>query len=177
MIRRSFAHLKEQTLALLYKTLVRPHLEFGNMAWGSFNRSDQRLIERVQRRATKLVPGIKDLSYPQRLQRLRLPSLYYRRRRGDMLAMYQLLHAGIDLDPDDFVSKSSVGVTRGHYMKLAKPQAASRVRRNALSICALNDWNVLPPHVVLAETLTQFKSRLDQHWRSIQYYVPVQDLT
>ena len=93
------------------------------------------------------------------------------------MVMYQLLHAGIDLDLDNFVSKSSVGVTRGHYMKLAKPQAVSRVRRNALSIRTLNDWNALPPQVVLTETLNQFKSRLDQHWHSIQYYVPIQDLT
>ena len=176
VIRRSFAHLNEQTLTLLYKALVRPHLEYGNLIWGPFNRSDQKLIERVQRRATKLVSGIQNLPYPQRLQRLRLPSLYYRRRRGDMLAMYQLLHEGVDLDPTDFVARSSMATTRGHHLKLAKPQAVSRVRRNALSIRALNDWNALPSHVVLADTLTRFKSQLDQHWRSIHYYVPIQDL-
>ena len=67
--------------------------------------------------------------------------------------------------------------TRGHGWKLAKPQAASRVRRNALCVRAINDWNALPRHVVLAETLTQFKSRLDQHWQTIHYSVPTQDLT
>ena len=177
VIRRSFAHLDELTLTLLYKALVRPHLEFGNLIWGPFNRGDQRLLERVQRRATKLVPAIRHLPYPQRLQRLKLPSLYYRRRRGDMLAMYQLLHSDLDLDPDSFVSRRALDTTRGHRWKLAKPRAASRVRRNALCIRALNDWNALPPHVVLAETLTQFKSRLDKHWQNIQFFVPIQDLT
>ena len=72
VIRRSFALLTEHTLVLLYKTIVRPHLEFGNVIWGPFNRADQKMLERIQRRATKLVPGIRDLSYPQRLQRLKL---------------------------------------------------------------------------------------------------------
>ena len=119
VIRRSFADLNEQTLTLLYKALVRPHLEYGNLIWGPFNRSDQKLIERVQRRATKLVSGIQNLPYPQRVQRLRLPPLYYRRRRGDMLAMYQLLHEGVVLDPTDFVARSSMATTRGHHLKLA----------------------------------------------------------
>ena len=176
VIRRSFAYLNEQTLTLLYKTLVRPHLEYGNVIWGPFNRADQRLLERVQRRATKLVPGFRDLSYPQRLQRLKLPSLYYRRRRGDMVMIYQLVHAGIDLNPDEFVSKATMATTRGHSWKLAKPQAASRIRRNALCVRAINDWNALPPSVVLADTVNQFKSRLDQHWRSGIYFVPIQDL-
>ena len=177
VIRRSFAHLDEQTLTLLYKSLVRPHLEYGNVSWGPFNRHDQRLLERIQRRATKLLPSIRNLPYPQRLQKLKLPSLYYRRRRGDMLTIYQMLHAGVDLDPDVFVARSTMPTNRGHCWKLAKPQAASRVRRNALCVRAINDWNALPHHVVLAETLTQFKSRLDKHWQSIQYSIPIQDLT
>ena len=177
VIRRSFAHLNEQTLTLLYKALVRPHLEYGNVLWGPFNREDQRLLERVQRRATKLVSNIRILTYPERLRRLRLPSLYYRRRRGDMLMIYQLLQGQVDLDPDDFVSRSSVTTTRGHSQKLSKSQALSRIRRNTLPIRAINDWNSLPPHVVQANSLTQFKSQLDLHWQKFQYYVPAQDLT
>ena len=93
-----------------------------------------------------------------------------------MIAMYQLLHGEIDLDPHEFVSGTQLTSTRGHSWKLAKPQAASRVRRNALCIRALNDWNALPVHVVLASSLSQFKSRLDLHWQDIHYHVPIQDL-
>ena len=177
VIRRSFAHLNEQIFTLLYKTLVRPHLEFGNLAWGPFNRADQKMLERVQRRATKLVPGLRNLPYPQRLRKLKLPSLYYRRRRGDMVAIYQLFHAGLDLDPEDFVSMIKRANSRGHNWKLAKPQAVSRFRRNTLFVRAINDWNALPPHVVHVETLTQFKSQLDRHWQFLHYYLPIQDLT
>ena len=92
VIRRSFSLLDKFTLPLLFKTLVRPHLEYGNIVWGPFNRSDQLLVERVQRRATKLVRDIRHLPYQDRLKSLKLPSLHYRRQRGDMIAVYQLLH-------------------------------------------------------------------------------------
>ena len=98
VIRKSFQLIDKITLPLLFKTLVRPHLEYGNTVWGPFNRADQRRVERVQRRATKLVPELRDLPYPERLQALNQPSLYYRRRRGDMIAVYQMLHGGFDLD-------------------------------------------------------------------------------
>ena len=87
VIRRSFSLINEITLPLLFKTLVRPHLEYGNLVWGPFNRADQRLIERVQRRATRLVENIRHEPYVQRLRMLKMPSLYYRRRRGDMIFM------------------------------------------------------------------------------------------
>ena len=75
--------------------------------------------------------------------------------------MYRLLQGQIDLDPVDFVSRSSVTTAIGHSQKLSKPQALSRIWRNALPITAINVWNALPTHVVHADFLTQFKSQLD----------------
>ena len=56
VIRRSFETINEETLPALFKTLVRPHLEYCNTIWGPFNRADQQRVERVQRRATRMVP-------------------------------------------------------------------------------------------------------------------------
>ena len=113
VIRRAFALLDETTLPLLFKTLVRPQLEYGNLIWGPFNRHDQRLVERVQRRATRLVAHICDKPYEERLRCLTLPSLYYRRRRGDMIATYQLLHCGMDVEAGTFF-KPLNATTKGH---------------------------------------------------------------
>ena len=107
VIRRSFALMDDVTIPLLFKTLVRPHLEFGNLFWGPFNRADQKAIERVQRRATRLVTGLQHLPYQDRLRSLGLPSLYYRRKRGDMIFTYQLFHNGVDADPKDFFCLAS----------------------------------------------------------------------
>ena len=122
VIRKSFQLIDKKTLPLLFKTLVRPHLEY--IVWGPFNRADQRRVEGVQRRATKLVPELRNLPYPERLQALNLPSLYYRRRRGDMIAVYQMLHGGFDLDWSIFFNTAHVRDTRGH--PAAASQAACR---------------------------------------------------
>ena len=175
VIRRSFLSLDRTTLPLLYKSLVRPHLEFGNLIWGPHNRADQQQVERVQRRATKLVPELRCQPYTVRLRELGLPSLYYRRRRGDMLTVYQLLHSGIDMDPAFLFKPSEVRFTRGHPWKLAKPRAESRVRRQAFSTRVINDWNGLPLGVVEASSINQFKARLDAHWASTQYDVHPHD--
>ena len=175
VIRRSFQLLDKSTLPMLFKTLVRPHLEYGNIVWGPFNRADQQLVERVQRRATKIVPELRHLSYPQRLRALKLPSLYYRRRRGDMIAVFQLLHGGLDLDPDVFFNTAVARDTRGHPWRLVKPRAVSRIRCNAFSVRVVNDWNSLPSTVVTSATLNQFKNRLDAHWIQIAHATPHTD--
>ena len=172
---RSFHLLDKSTLPILYKTLVRPHLEYCNIIWGPFNRADQQLVERVQRRATKMVPELRQLPYPQRLRALKLPSLYHRRRRGDMIAVYQLLHGGLDLDPQDFFDTALARDTRGHPWRLVKPRAVSRIRRNAFSVRVVNDWNSLPPEIVASETMNQFKNRLDSHWLRTAYTIPHTD--
>ena len=67
LIQRSFQLIDCARLPLLFKTLVRPHLEYGCTIWGAFNRADQKSVERVQRRATGLVAGICHESYQERL--------------------------------------------------------------------------------------------------------------
>ena len=154
LVKRSFVCLDMVTLPLLFKSLVRPHLEYGNLIWGPFNRADQKLLERVQRRATKLVAEIKHLPYQERLRRLNLPSLYHQRRRGDMIAVYQILNGSIDVQPNQFFEPATSAVTRGHGMKLLKPQATSRVRRNSFAVRVINDWNALPSSVVLSNSIS-----------------------
>ena len=87
IIKKSFVSLTKETFLCLYKAIIRPQLEYGNVIWGPFSVLDQAKVERVQRRATKLVPSIKHLSYQQRLEVLNLPSLKYRRLRGDMITV------------------------------------------------------------------------------------------
>ena len=175
VIRRSFAHLDADTLPVLFKSMVRPHLEYCNTVWGPLNRADQKRVEKVQRRAIKLVTEIKDLSYTERLRILGLPSLYYRRRRGDMITLYQLLHGGVDLNPETFVSLAADGPTRGHPWKLRKPRAETRTRRLAFGVRVVNDWKSLPAKDVASSTLNCFKSRLDIHWSHLHYTIHIND--
>ena len=99
---------------------------------------------------------------------LRLPSLTYRRDKGDMILIYQILHGLVDAD-EDLLLLSSNRHTRGHQYKLSIERARTLPRRHFLSVRAANRWNGLPPDVVSAPTLSTFKSCLDTHWSDIHY--------
>ena len=118
----SFQNIDTESLPLLYKTFVQPHLKYGITVWGPFNRTDQKLHERVQRRATKLVLSIRHLPYTDRLCHLKIPRLHYRRRRADMIVTYQILNGEPDIKTDQFFSLASVTTTRGHQWKLRSPR-------------------------------------------------------
>ena len=83
--KNSFAVLNIFTLPLLFKALVRPLLEYGNVIWGPQYKLDQHALEKVLRRATELLPQLKDLYFMHRLKALKLPSLQYRKQRGNMI--------------------------------------------------------------------------------------------
>ena len=172
VIRRSFVLIDEYTLPLLFKSLVRPHLEYGNLVWGPFNRADQRAIERVQRRATRLVTSIRHHDYQTRLRILKLPSLYYRRRRGDMIHLYQMMHAGVDVEASEMFTLNAGGFTRGHSLKICKPHVSARVRQNSFAVRSINDWNGLPAVIVNSPSVDIFKQRLDSFWESLWYSIP-----
>ena len=91
LLRKSFVAFDKESLGLLYKSLVRPHLEYCNVIWGPFYEGDIITVEKIQRRATKLVPEFKKLPCEDRLHALDIPSLSYCRQRGDMITTYKLL--------------------------------------------------------------------------------------
>ena len=88
LIRRSYTYLDSQALLKLYTSIVRPTLDYANAAWTPIMRRDQIILQNVQRRATKLIPELRDRDYEDRPRTRKLPSLYYRRARGDMIEAY-----------------------------------------------------------------------------------------
>ena len=76
--------------------LVRPLLEYANSVWSSRRVCDLTKIEKVQIKATKYMCRIKDLSYDDRLRPLKLPTLNYRRIRGDMIGLYKIVTGKYD---------------------------------------------------------------------------------
>ena len=119
VIRRTFDYLSDRTFVQLYKTLVRPILEYGHSVWHPAQKTLQRDIEDVQRRATKLIRRLKDKPYPERLKTLKLPSLEYRRYRGDMIDTYKYI-TGAYTTSRPKLELHSGRETRGNSLKLAK---------------------------------------------------------
>ena len=77
-------------------SLVRPHIEYINQVWSPHLIKHITALENVQRRASKLIPGYKELDYKEHLNRLNLPTLSYRRLRGDMIEIYKILTGNYD---------------------------------------------------------------------------------
>jgi ribonuclease P/MRP protein subunit RPP40 len=117
LIRRSFTYMDAQLMKQLFTTMVRPHLEYGNVVWHPYLRQEIDMIEAVQHRATKIVPGYSKLSYEKRLRKMKLPTLEYRRFRGDMIevCLYRVDESTLLPRHRDAGMK-----TRGHCLKLEK---------------------------------------------------------
>ncbi|XP_065883935.1 uncharacterized protein [Dysidea avara] len=158
VIHKTFQNFNHATFIKLYKSYIRPMLEYGNIIWGPQYILDQEQIEKIQRRATKLVQDLQNCTYNDCLTALNLPSLKYRRLRGDMIMFYQLLHSHLSLGTSDLFTTATSSTTRGHNYKLFKPQATSRVRSTFFTVRAINDWNSLPNHIVNVPTLNDFKN-------------------
>ena len=84
MIRRNITYKERSLIVPLYKAIVIPHLEYCIQAWSSYLRKDIDMLEKkIQMRATKLIPGLRDLRYEERLKECGLTTLETRRVRGD----------------------------------------------------------------------------------------------
>ena len=156
-------------LCTLMKGLIRPHLEYGNTVWSPRFKKDAVLIENVHRRASKMVPELADFEYNERLRALGLPSLMYRRLRGDLIETYKLTHGLYKVDTSKYITLSNESRTRGHSYKLEKQTATKEVRAHFFKCRIVDQWNHLPEHVVTAPTLNSFKNRLDKALSTLKY--------
>ena len=169
MLRRSFTHLDRQNFKQLFTSIVRPHLEYGAAVWNPHLKGLINSIESVQRRATKQLPLMSEISYKDRLKFLKLPTLEYRRYRRDMIEAYKLSHEIYDKGTTDgFFNYCSAEMTeyklRKHQYEFCKEKWSKDVKRFSFKNRIADQWNNLPENVVNAPTLNSFKNRLDKLW-------------
>ena len=147
----------------LYKTLVRPHLEYANCVWSPFLRKDINRLEKVQRRATKIIPTLADLPYADRLKELNLPTLSYRRLRGDMIQLYKILNGMNDMKTCDLFEMKDYHLDlRGHNQRIQKPRARLDIRKSSFTHRVVDKWNSLPMSAVNAPSVNSFKNQFDK---------------
>ena len=172
VVKHTFKYLDKEAFLHLYKSLIRPHLEYASVIWCPKTKRDKDMIERVQRRATRVVQSISHLSYSDRLKALDLPTLYFRRQRTDVIQLYKITH-GLDnlqignhcnlCDRSMFTSSLSTS-TRGHCHKY-QIQRSSGPRSNFFPSRVTPTWNKLSASTVTSRTVNIFKSRLAEEWR------------
>ena len=162
MIWRSFDFLDIHTFQLLYKAIIRPKLEYATPVWTPNSWRLVQEVEKIQRRATKMLPQLRELSYEDRLKKLNLPTLSYRRIRGDLITVYKILHKFMNTDIMDNNMNKIPGL-RGHKYKLSKPRNRTSIRQNFFTQRVINWWNELPNEIVEKTTVNGFKNALDKY--------------
>lgn len=167
LIKRTIKSRGKNVLVRLYKALVRPKLEYCVQSWRPFLRKDIDSLERVQRRATKMITECKGQSYESRLKTLGLISLEDRRTRGDLIQVFKLIKGIDNVEYSTLFQLADDSRTRGHKYKIIKVRSRLEIRRQFFSQRVVNEWNKLPSLVVEAETVNCFKNRLDSHWKAL----------
>ena len=165
-IKRTFSFMDCDMFNALYPSLVRSQMEHAVQAWSPHYRRDIDKLEKVQRRATKIIPAIKDKPYEERLKILGLPLLEHRRIRGDLIEVFKIMHGMENISMSQFFKLArevNPHDTRGHPFKIQTPTTNSVTRRKFFDIRIIDKWNSLPEPVVCSTSINMFKNRFDAY--------------
>lgn len=163
---RAFSYRDKYTWIRLYRMYVRPHLEYAVQSWCPWTDANIQLMESVQVRAVRMVSGLKASSYEEKLREVNLTTLVERRKRGDMIEVWKIMHGKDDIDPgglfclvDDYSSRLT---RRSNSLMLVQPKARLDIRKYSFSHRVVDDWNRLPDELKSASCLLTFKINYDK---------------
>lgn len=160
LIYRAFSSRDLDFMVKIFKSHVRPILEFNCEVWNPYLLKDIDLLENVQRSFTKRICGLYSVSYYERLYACNLEALELRRLKRDLFCTYKIVHNLSSLVFSDFFQLAPDVGTRGHHFKLYPKFARTTKVLNSFSYRVVNIWNSLPSEVVSSSNLNQFKSKL-----------------
>ncbi|GAB0188708.1 triadin [Grus japonensis] len=159
-MKRGVTSRSREVILPLYSPLVRPHLEYCVQLWGPQYRRDMELLERVQRRATKLIRGLEHLSCEDRLRELGLLSL--EKTLGSPYSSLPVPEGAYRKDGEGLFTRAWSHRTRGNGFRLKEWRFRLDIRKKLFTVRVVRYWNRLPREVVAAPSLEVFKARLDE---------------
>ena len=166
---RALTYRDKVTFFDLYKTYVRPHLEYAVQAWSPWNIGDKELLESVQKRAVGMISNLRGRTYQERLAELGETTLETRRQRGDMIQTYRILSGKDKVSYSTWFTLAeqapAIDIVRTRsetgYRNIKKIEAKGEVRRNSFAPRVVDPWNSLPNKVKEAPTVNTFKNMYD----------------
>jgi hypothetical protein len=171
IINRSFKFLETDGFLMLYKSIIRPHLEYGNGVWYPFLKRQSVALEKVQRRATRMMVRSKSMTYGERLRFLKLYSLKGRRIRGDLIQAFKLFHNLVDIYCAILIKEVAAGrTTRNSDKKIQVGHTRLFRTRFSFRHRITKYWNMLPIIIKNAPTLNSFKNQLDAHTSLVKIF-------
>ena len=157
LILKCFHSRNSSVLMQAFSVYVRPLLEFSSSVWSPHYKYLIDKIESVQRFFTKHLSGLHDLSYHDRLSFLGFETLERRRLVLDLVLCYKILNGLCDISLPFKLAHSS---TRGHSLKLVKPNCSNDVRKYFFTSRVIDVWNSLSEDIVKSPSVAVFKKTL-----------------
>jgi len=121
-------------------------------------------LEKVQKRDTKILRQCRCLNYQQHLKFLNLPTLAFRRNRGDMIEVYKILTGKYDPTLPSILHRNINSTSRGTPLKLCTYRPKYDLCKYNFTVRVISLWNSLPTHVITAVSVDSFKNRLEKFW-------------
>ena len=176
-MQRAFHYRTKNNLVPIYKTFIRPKLEFAVAAWNPWMEMDKNVLERVQQRMIRLLSDVRGKTYEERLKDVGLLPLTERRERGDAIEAFKTLNGfnnvnkakWFDIENDEQrPTRRNVKITeegetrRKNVLKIEK--ARLDIRKNSYMVRAAHVWNGIPDDVREKKTVNGFKAAYNQ-WK------------
>ena len=158
---RAFKCRNRQFVLSFFTTYIRPLVENSSTVWNPHLLKDINLLESIQRKFTKRIPGLRSLEYEERLNVLHLDTLECRRLQNDLVMCFKMLHGYVDCDYHDFFELSADGLQRHrHNQRLKVPKTRLDCRKYSFPCRVVSSFNSLPQEVIDSSSVSMFKKRL-----------------
>ena len=162
-LRRNFSNCTTKIKGELYKSMVRPILEYACNVWCPHYNKDIQLIEAVQRRAARFCMNCYSRyeSVTSMLEKLKWPTLTDRRDDLKLVMLYKIIYGYVHVQQTLPLTYSSFNsVTRGHHKKILQPPTRTDIYKYSFFPSAIRLWNNLPESLSTVKTIDEFKNLL-----------------